>query len=189
MTFRFTPKKTKIVNFFFASEPCNVYCDTDVEFVESHRDLGLIVSSNLSRTEHVSVRRAKAYNTFHQVRQNCFVNIGVRAKLDPYKRTVLSVIFFASACWFANRGDIRRLEALQKNFQVGSSNSSRLQEKTSEFRFILFHFIYRCLTFTISKFCANVYDVVSAFLSIVSGALRENRNIPQVQHPRSEVMH
>ena len=42
----------------------------------------------------------------------------------------------------------------------------------------------------LSIFCANVYDIdVSAFLSILSSLLRENRNIPQVQHPRSEVMH
>ena len=43
---------------------------------------------------------------------------------------------------------------------------------------------------TLSRFCANMYDVnVSALLSIVSGPLRENRNMPNVQNPRKEVMH
>ena len=109
----FHPKKTQIVN-FFSGKSCYVFCDTDVEVVELHRHLTLIVSSNLSWTEHVSVRLAKALNTFHQIRRNCSVKIGVRAKLDLYKSTVLSLICYASACWFANRGDMRRPESLQK---------------------------------------------------------------------------
>ena len=97
----FHSKKIKTVK-FFGSEPCYVFCDTDVEDLESNGVLGLIVSSNLSWTEHVNVRLVKAYNTFHQIRRNCFVKIGVRAKLD-YKSTVLSVICYASACCYANR--------------------------------------------------------------------------------------
>ena len=86
----------------------------DVEVVESHHDLRLILSSNLNWTEHVSVRLAKGYNTFHQIRRNCSVKIGVRAKLDLYKSTILSVICYPSACWLGNRGGMRRLEAFQK---------------------------------------------------------------------------
>ena len=56
----FHPKSSEI----FGSEAC------DVEVIESHRDLGLIVSSNLSWTDHVSLRLAKAYNTFHRTRRN-----------------------------------------------------------------------------------------------------------------------
>ena len=88
----FHPKKTKIVN-FYGTEPCYV-CDTDVEVVDSHRDLGLIVSSNLRLTEHISVRLAKAYNTFHQIKRNSSVKIGVKAKLDLCKSIVLSIIYY-----------------------------------------------------------------------------------------------
>ena len=77
----FTPKYTDIKN-IFGSEPCYVVFDTDVEVIESHRDLEIIVSSNLKWREIVSVRQEKAYNTFHQIRRNCFVKNAVRAKLD-----------------------------------------------------------------------------------------------------------
>ena len=177
---------------FSSSETCYVFCDTDVEVVESHRDLGLIVSSNLSWTEHVSVRLAKAYNTFHQISRNCSVKIGVRARIHLYKSTVLSVICYASAYWFANRGDMRSLEALQKKTSKWIFPTvADYKERLLKLDLLLIPFYLQMLDIlTLSKFCANMYDVdVSAFLSTVSGPLRKNRNIPHIQHPRSEVVH
>ena len=108
--------------------PCYVVFDTDVEVIESHRDLELFVSSNLKWTEYVSVRQEKAYNTFHQVRRNCSVKNAVRATLDRKDCFVCNLLrlhmLVCKPCRYETSSSIEE-EILQND----SSSSLRLQGK------------------------------------------------------------
>ena len=109
----FHPSKTKIV-IFSGLQPEYKLCNESIGAVNSHRDLGLIVSSNLLWSEHISRRLGKAYGSLNLLKRNVSTKLRVSAKLNLYKSTVVAVISDASPCWYASRGDMRKLELLQR---------------------------------------------------------------------------
>ena len=48
------------------------------------------------------------------LKRNVSAKLRVSAKLNLYKNTVVAVIGYASPCWRASRGDMRKLELLQR---------------------------------------------------------------------------
>ena len=109
----FQAEKSKIIN-FYGDYPHYILNCASVEIVSSHKDLGLTMTYDLNWSLHISTPLQKAYNTFFFARRNVSGAISVKSKLDLYKSTILSTLCYASSCWFASRGDMKKIEQLQR---------------------------------------------------------------------------
>ena len=93
---------------FSGLQPEYKLCNESNGAMISHRALGLIVSSNLSWSEHISRRPGKAYGSFNLLRRNVSTKLRVSAKLNLYKSRVVADISFASPYWYASRGEMNQ---------------------------------------------------------------------------------
>lgn len=150
----------------------------------------MVVSQTLTWTEHIGLRLEKAYKVFHQIRRNCSASIGVRSKLDIYKSTVLSVISNASCCWNPNRGDMKRLELLQKRVTKWILPSATdYKSRLVNLELLPIPMYLQMLDILVmSKLCTGRYDVdISEIIEMVDAPSRENRQVPIVSLPKSEL--
>ena len=60
----FHPSKSKVIC-FHGPLPEYTFCNVKLEVVDSHRDLGLLVNSSLTWSDHISLRLGKAYGAFY----------------------------------------------------------------------------------------------------------------------------
>ena len=160
--------------------------------MNSHRDLGLIVSSNLSWPEDISRRLGKAYGSLNLHKRNVSTKLRVSAKLNLYKSTVVAVISYASPCWYASRGDMRKLELLQRRAtKLILPTISDYKERLVYMEVLsipLYHQMLDVLTLT--KICNGAYDLCwEDFISLKDGPRRENRKIPSCRKPRFDSSH
>ena len=110
----FHPSKSKVIC-FHGPPPEYTFCNVKLEVVDSHRDLGLLVNSSLTWSDHISLRLGKAYGAFYLLKRNVSPNLSTSSKLNLYKSTVLSVLCFASSCWFPSRGDMKKTATPEKS--------------------------------------------------------------------------
>ena len=109
----FHPFKSKVIC-FHSPPPEYTFYNVKLEVVDSHRDLGLLVNSSLTWSDHISLRLGKAHGAFYLLKPNVSPNLSTSSKLNLYKSTVLTVPCFASSCWLPSRGDMKKIEQLQK---------------------------------------------------------------------------
>ena len=107
----FHPSKSKVIC-FHGPPPEYTFCNVKLEVADSHRDVGLLVNSSLTWSDHISLRLGNAYGAFYLLKRNVSANLSTSSKLNLYKSTVLSVLCFASSCWFPSRGDMKKTEQL-----------------------------------------------------------------------------
>ncbi|MEO1419252.1 MAG: reverse transcriptase family protein [Bacteroidota bacterium] len=79
----------------------------------SHTDLGILFCSSLKWDDHILEKLAKANRSFHAVRRNAY-GISPKAKINVYKTCILPIITYASQCWYASIGSLRRMELFQR---------------------------------------------------------------------------
>ncbi|XP_075253244.1 uncharacterized protein LOC142345046 [Convolutriloba macropyga] len=94
----FHPSKTKIET-FSGLQPKHKLCNEPIGAVNNHhRDLGIIVSSNLSWSEYISRKLGKLCGSLNLLKRNVSNKLRVIVKLNLYKCTVIVVISYASPC-------------------------------------------------------------------------------------------
>ena len=85
-----------------------------IAHVDCQKDLGLIVSNDLTWSQHMEKTRVKANRVFFMIKRNTSI-LHWKAKLNLYKSMVILVIMYASSCIGLNKYVITQYEIIQKN--------------------------------------------------------------------------
>ena len=89
--------------------------DSDVlETVEAQKDLGIIISRNLSWSDNCSMRISKAWRAFYFLKRNCSTTSNIYTKLNGYIGYVVPVISYASQTWYPSKIEQKQLERVQR---------------------------------------------------------------------------
>ena len=184
----FHPSKSKVIC-FHGPPPEYTFCNVKLEVVDSHRDLGLLVNSSLTWSDHISLRLGKAYGAFYLLKRNVSPNLSTSSKLNLYKSTVLSVLCFASSCWFPSRWDMKKTVQLQKrvtNWIIPSIKDYK--DRLIKLDLLPVPLYLQMLDILlILNICHGQYDFnLEGFLSLEQGPRREDRIIPVVQTTKFE---
>ena len=183
----FHPSKSKVIC-FHGPPPEYTFCNVKLEVVDSHRDLRLLVNSSLTWSDHISLRLGKAYGAFYLLKRNVSPNLSTSSKLNLYKSTVLSVLCFASSCWFISRGDMKKTEQLQKrvtNWIIPSIKDYK--DRLIKLDLLPVPLYLQMLDILLlSNICNGQYFNLEGFPSLEQGPRREDRIIPVVQTPKFE---
>ena len=184
----FHPSKSKVIC-FHGPPPEYTFCNVKLEVVDSHRDLGLLVNSSLTCSDHISLRLGKAYGALYLLKRNVSPNLSTSSKLKLYKSTVLSVLCFASSCWFPSRRDMKKTEQLRKrvtNWIIPSIKDYK--NRLIKLDLLPVPLYLQMLDFLLlSNICNGQYDFnLEGFLSLEQGPRREDSIIPVVQTPKFE---
>ena len=149
-----------IIN-FYGDCPHYILNGANVEIVSLQKDLSLNMTHNINRSSHVWTRLQKANNTFLFVRRNVSGAIFVKSKLDLYKRSILSILCYASHCWLASRGDMRKIEQLQRRVTKwilpGKSDYRERLKLLNLLPFPMYIQVFDVLTLV--KMCNGGYDI------------------------------
>ena len=114
----FNFKKTSLLNI----RETSVKCDHPVLFMEndmylkneSIRNLGVIVSANLTWTSHVNSKIANCYQRLAILRRNLPKYPNPEIKFKLYRVYILPALTYASGVWYPNRGDLKKPKKLQR---------------------------------------------------------------------------
>ena len=82
--------------------------------VKEQRDLGLIVSSNLSWDENGNRQASKAMNALFNIKRSLTKNCSNETKVNAYTGYVMPIATYASQTWLPNRASTQKLERVQK---------------------------------------------------------------------------
>ena len=85
-----------------------------LENVSNEKDLGVVVSSDLSWTPHIRKQCQKTVSVFFLIRRNISSSVSVAARLNLYKSMIVTVLTYNSPVWFANRSNQKSLESVQR---------------------------------------------------------------------------
>ena len=84
-----------------------------IAHVDCQKDLGLIVSNDLTWSQHMEKACVKANRVFFMIKRNTS-NLHWKAKLNLYKSMVIPVIMYASSCIGLNKYVMTQYEIIQK---------------------------------------------------------------------------
>ena len=95
----------------------------ELEVVKTQKDLGVIMSSNLSWAGNCRKRVSMAWRSFYYVKRNISPIANVTTKLNGYVGYVVPVLTYASEVWFPSKLESKALEKVQKTATkwIGSS--------------------------------------------------------------------
>ena len=82
--------------------------------VDTQKDLGLMVSSNLNWNENCSRRASKAIKAFYQIKRSLTNKCTIQTKLNAYTGYVVQIATNASQAWYPSRNNMDQLERVQK---------------------------------------------------------------------------
>ena len=82
--------------------------------VQIQRDLGVMISNNLSWNENSYRRATKAMGAFFQIKLSLSQKCAIQAKLNAYTGYVVPIRTFASQKWLPNKTNTVTLEKVQK---------------------------------------------------------------------------
>ena len=185
----FHAEKSKIVN-FYGDFPEYILNSASVEIVSSHKDLGLTMTHNLNRSLHISTRLQKTYNIFFFDRRDVCGAISLKTKLYLCKSTIFNTLCYASPCWFASRGDMRKIEKLQRRV------TERVLPWRSDYRerLIFLNLLPIPMYFqvlevlTLVKICNGGYNIDPHFtFKLGRASFCDCRIIPHIEYPSSEL--
>ena len=82
--------------------------------VNSQKDLGVIMTKNISWNENIKRRTGKAWRAFFNLKRNisCYANL--ETKLNAYVGYVVPVISYASQVWYPSKTEMREIERVQQ---------------------------------------------------------------------------
>ena len=100
--------------------------------VDSQRDLGLIVSKNLTWNSNCNHRLSKATKAFYQTKRSLTDSGSLKNKLNAYTGYVVPILSYCSQAWLQNRQQLEKIEKLQKiHFMDSKWKELHLQRKTN----------------------------------------------------------
>lgn len=88
--------------------------NTEVTEVICQRDLGIMVSNNLSWTTNCQVRTCKALNALHNIKRNVSKSCRTKTKLNAYVGYVMPILTYCSQTWAPNTTHCKSIERVQK---------------------------------------------------------------------------
>ena len=106
----------------YDSVPKNLWCQPQyaldnhaIPLKESHRDLGVIISSDLSWSEQYTFIISKSYKTLHLIRRTFGFTTSIDTRKKLYLSLVRSKLTYCSSLWRPHLiKDIRILESVQR---------------------------------------------------------------------------
>ena len=86
-----------------------------VKPVKVQKDLGVLISSDLSWKENCNLRRTKSLKSLWFLKSDISFKSSTKAKLNAYTRYVVPVISYASEVWYLTKTDLSNIERIQKS--------------------------------------------------------------------------
>ena len=110
------PDKCKVLKFFnHSSENPDLYIgDHKIDESLDVKDLGIIFSSDLSWSHHVSEKLFKCNKVYFMLKRNVPSSTPRQTKVRLYKACILSVLTYGSSIWIPNKTDLSKLEAFNR---------------------------------------------------------------------------
>ena len=81
-------------------------CGQEITQTESQKDLGLIITSNLSRQGNCNHRVQKATRAFFQIKRNMSAVSSTSTKMNSYTGYIVPMLTYCSQAWLPNRTNI-----------------------------------------------------------------------------------
>ena len=179
--------KCAAIRFSLASvDPSPVYSinDTPIVFSSTFRDLGVVVSSNLSWSTQINQVCSKAYRSFHLIKRNFKHSSPITLKKNLYFALIRSHLSYCSQLWRPHLlKDIKSLEKIQRR-----ATSYILSDYASNYKSRLLNlnllplmywlelqdlmFLIKCIKDPPDNF--NIYDYISFSTSITRSATHHN---------------
>ena len=94
------------------------------------RDLGVVISEDLSWVEQTKTRCNKAYRAFFNLKRNTSPLSSLCSRLKMYCGYVVPFLTHCSPVWHANRTSMKELELVQKRITKWFSRTSQVDYKT-----------------------------------------------------------
>ena len=88
--------------------------DEKLERSKTVKDLGIIISEDLSWKAHVEERLKKANKVLYSLRRNVAPKVRTHIKLGLYKSLILPVLLYVLSCISPSRAELHLLERFQK---------------------------------------------------------------------------
>ena len=81
---------------------------------KSIRDLGVWVSPNLTWTDHINIKIANCYKRLAMLRRNLPKMLTPDMKFKLFRIYISPALAYASGVWHPNRGDLKKIQRLQR---------------------------------------------------------------------------
>ena len=94
------------------------------------RDLGVVISEDLSWVEQTNTRCNKAYRAFFNLKRNTSPLSSLCSRLNMYCEYVVPIFTHCSPVWHANRTSMKELEPVQKRVTKWICRTSQVVYKT-----------------------------------------------------------
>ena len=133
----------------FKGEHQLVVNDQIVQKVRSQKDLGIIVTENLSWNDHAEERCKKATGAFFQIKKNLSLKTSQFLKLSAYCGYVMPILSYGSEVLLLNNAATKMIESVQRRatawilLDAKSSYKKRLETQ----RFYRYPYISRCMIY------------------------------------------
>ena len=82
------------------------------------KDLGIIVTNNLSWTEHAKTRSAKSLKAFFSLKRNLANSSTISTKKNAYRGYVVPIISYASSLWKPSKSELALSEKVQHRASI-----------------------------------------------------------------------
>ena len=94
------------------------------------RDLGVVISEDLSWVEQTKTKCNKAHRAFFNLKRNTSPLRSLCSRLNKYCGYVVPIVTHCSPVWHANRTSMKKLELVQKRVTKRISRTSQVDYKT-----------------------------------------------------------
>ena len=92
--------------------------------------LGLIVTNNLSWTEHAKTRSAKSLKAFFSLKRNLANSSTISTKKNGYRGSVVPIISYASSLWKPSKSELAITEKVQHRASILILGTNKLSYKS-----------------------------------------------------------
>ena len=86
-----------------------------VKPVKVQKDLGVLISNDLSWKENCNLRRTKSLKSLWILKRSIYFKSTTKAKLKAYTGYVVPVILYAREVWYPTKTDLSNIERIQKS--------------------------------------------------------------------------
>ena len=93
----------------------NKFCfnNTEIRLLDTQKDLGVIISNDMSWNLHIDKAGLKENKTFFAIKRN-ISNLNSEAKLNLFKSMLIPAILYGSPCFNLNKNVMSELETIQR---------------------------------------------------------------------------
>ena len=123
-------EKTQLMMFRGDDSPKIRMKNVNLQTSPFERDLGVVISEDLSWVEQTKTRCSKAYRVFFNLKRSTSPLSSLCSRLNMYCRYVVPILTHCSPVWHANRTSMKELELVQKRVTEWICRTSQVDYKT-----------------------------------------------------------